>query len=103
MEVSTFVGVTCGPRPRLSTGAPSIPSVQAGLSGSDTLAEVDFGNLAVVESFMFFCLSQGNYVSPSWAFRINHHNHFTGQQAKTDLTRFAVILSLGIKSISISY
>ena len=30
-------------------------SVHAGLSGSLTLAEVFFGNLAVVASFMFFC------------------------------------------------
>ena len=39
-------------------------SVHAGLSWSLTLAEVFFGNLAVVASFMFFCLSQRYHVRP---------------------------------------
>ena len=74
-EVSTFVGVACGPRPGLITGAPSISSVHAGLSGSFTLAKVFFGNLAVVASFMFFCLSQRYHVRPysaPWPNRIAH-------------------------------
>ena len=58
------------------------------------MTEVVFGNLAVVASFMFFCLSQRYDVSYSWTLRVHHHNHFTGQQAKTDLARFAVILLL---------
>ena len=85
IEVSTLVGVACGPRPRLSSGVPSMSSVHAGLSGSGTLAEVVFGNLAVVVRFMFFCLSQRYDVSPALALRVHHHDHFTGQQAKTDL------------------
>src|ERR1035437_2831624 len=92
-EVRTLVGVACGPRPRLSTGAPSMSSVHAGLSGSSTSAEVFFGNLAVVASFMFFCLSQRDHVRPSRAFRVNHHNHFASQTAKADLARFAIIFS----------
>jgi len=53
-----LVGVAWDPRPRLSTGAPNMSSVHAGLSGSLTSAKVFFGNLAVVASFMFFRLSQ---------------------------------------------
>jgi hypothetical protein len=40
-----------------------------------TLAEVFFGNLAVVASFMFFCLSQRDQVRPFRALGVNHHNH----------------------------
>ena len=36
--------------------------VRKGLSGSLTLVEVFFGNLAVVASFMIFCNSQSNDV-----------------------------------------
>jgi|GEM_PF-6593206 hypothetical protein len=39
-------------------------SVHAGLSGSSTLAEVFFGNLAVEVCFMFFCLSLGSDGNP---------------------------------------
>lgn len=67
-------------------------SVHAGLSGSKTLAEVFFGNLAVVASFMLFCLSKRDYVRPSWALRIDHYNHFTHQPAETDLASFAIVL-----------
>src|ERR1035437_7633296 len=92
-EVRTLVGVACGPRPRLSTGAPSMSSVHAGLSESLTLTEVFFGNLAVVASFMFFCPSQRDHVRPTRAFRVNHHNHFSSQQAETNKACFAIILS----------
>mgnify|MGYP006194218167 CR=1 FL=1 len=51
-----LVELACGPSPLLSTGEPSMSSVHAGFAGSLTLAEVFFGNLAVVASFMFFCL-----------------------------------------------
>ena len=54
----TLVGVACGPRPRLITGAPSMSSVHAGLSGSFTLAEVFFGNLTVVARCMFLALTK---------------------------------------------
>ena len=63
-DVSTFVGAACGPRPRFRTGAPNMFSVHAGLSGSSTLAEVFFGNLAVLVCFMFFCLSLGSDGNP---------------------------------------
>ena len=53
-----MVGVACSPRPRLITGAPSMSSVHAGFSGSFTLAEVFFGNLAVVARFMYLALTK---------------------------------------------
>src|SRR6266568_1098053 len=93
MEVNTLVGAACGPRPRRTTGAPSMSSVHAGLSGSDTLAEVFFGNLAVVACFMLFCPSQGDNVRPFRAFRIDHHNHFAVHDAETDLARVAIDFS----------
>ena len=30
---------------------------------------------------------------PSRAFGVNHHNHFSSQQAETDEARFAIVLS----------
>ena len=30
---------------------------------------------------------------PSRAFRVNHHNHFSSQQAETDEARFTIVLS----------
>ena len=91
--VSTFVGVACGPRPRLTTGAPSMSSVHAGLSRSFTLAEVFFGNLAVVASFMFFCLSQRYHVEPFQVFGVNHHNYLGLQKTEANQAHFAVVLS----------
>jgi len=32
-------------------------------------------------------------VRPSRAFRVNHHNHFSSQQAETDEARFTIVLS----------
>jgi hypothetical protein len=43
-----LVGTTYATNARLRTGASNISSVYAGLSGSLTLGEVFFGNLAVV-------------------------------------------------------
>jgi hypothetical protein len=68
-------------------------SVHAGLSGSLTLAEVFFGNLAVVASFMLFCLSKRYDVRPFQALGVNHHDHFAGQQPEADLPGLAVVLS----------
>ena len=48
-----MVGAAWGPRPRLTTDAPSKSLVHAGLFGLLTLAKVFFGNLAVVAGFMF--------------------------------------------------
>ncbi len=70
-----------------------MPSVHAGLSGSLTLAEVFFGNLAVVASFMLFCLSQRDHVRPLRTLGVNQDNHLAGQKAKADLTRLAIVLS----------
>jgi hypothetical protein len=67
-------------------------SVHAGLYGSVTLDEVFFGNLAVVASFMLFCLSPRDDVRPFRALRIDQYNHFTLQPAETDLASFAIIL-----------
>ena len=90
--MSTFVGVACGPRPRFNIGEPSMSSVHAGLSGSLTLAEVFFGNLAVVAGFMFFCLSQRYHVRPFWTFGVNHHNHISLEKTEANQARFAVVL-----------
>ena len=67
-------------------------SVHAGLSGSLTLAEVFFGNLAVVASFMFFCLSQRYHVGPFRAFCVNHHNHISLKKAKANQALFTIVL-----------
>ena len=69
-----------------------MPSVQAGLSGSGTLAEVFFGNFAVVARFMFFRLSQRDYVWAVWPFRVNHDNHVICQLTKADQAHFAIVL-----------
>ena len=69
-------------------------SVHAGLSGSETLAEVFFGNLAVVASFMFFGLSKRDHVRAFGSLGVNHHNHVSGQKAKADQTLLAVVLPL---------
>ena len=68
-------------------------SVHAGLSGSLTLAEVFFGNLAVVASFMFFCLSQRYHVGPFRAFCVNHHNHISLKKTKANQALFTIVLS----------
>ena len=67
-------------------------SVHAGLSGSLTLAEVFFGNLAVVASFMLFCLSQRYHVWPFRAFCVNHHNHISLKKAKANQALFTIVL-----------
>ena len=64
MEVNTLVGAACGPRQRRNKWGRSMFSVYAGLSVSDTLAEVFFGKLAAVACFMLTFLSQGNNVRP---------------------------------------
>jgi len=91
-DVRTFVGVACGPRPRFRTGAPNMFSVHAGLSGSSTLAEVFFGNLAVVVCFMFFCLSERDYVRTLRALGVNQNNHISRKNSKANQAFFAVIL-----------
>ncbi len=88
------MGVACGPRPRFSTGAPSMSSVHAGLSGSLTLTEVFFGNLAVVASFMFFCLSQRYHVRPFRTLGVNHHNHICLKKTEANQALFAIVLPL---------
>jgi hypothetical protein len=67
-------------------------SVHAGLSGSLTLAEVFFGNLAVVASFMFFCLSQRYHVWPFRAFCVNHHNYMGLEKTKANQALFTIVL-----------
>ena len=67
-------------------------SVHAGLSGSATLAEVFFGNLAVVASFMFFCLSRRYHVRPFRALGVNHHNHIGLKKTEANKALFAVVL-----------
>ena len=49
-------------RPGLTTGGPSIASVQTGLSGSATLAARRCGDFKVIARFMFLGPSQGDDV-----------------------------------------
>jgi hypothetical protein len=67
-------------------------SVQGGLSVSSTLAEVFFGNLAVVASFMFFCLSQRYHVRPLRAFGVIQYNHICLKKTEANQALFAVDL-----------
>ena len=67
--------------------------VHAGLSGSDALAEVFFGNLAVVACFMLFCPSQGDNVRALSSVPYRHPQPLRRAGCRTDLARLAIVFS----------
>ena len=79
--------------PGRTTGGPSIASVQAGLSGSATLAARRCGDFKVVARFMLLSPSQGDDVWVAVPFAEDQDYDFRIEQSKGDQPDFAVILA----------
>ncbi len=93
MVVETFVGLRCGPRPRFTTGVPSISSAQGGLSESLTLALKFFGFCNVVARFILFSPAQRDHVWSLAAFSVDKHYHLAVESTEGNQPLLVVTLA----------